>query len=230
MRLFAPSPLVGEGFRRWRRREQSDRDAYAGRERGMPLGIGRSPSRSRLRRRAGLKLPWRCTPLPPSLGSASPRQEKEPSPTRGYGIHGSDSLIGRGVIQGPGQDWSGALMAFGDIRVAERADWLIERVAALGTVVLRRIGETRAGEMAVHRFLSSPHVSTENIVTTLSGARRRSRADVGSWWCRTPARSILPVATRSGGFRAGRERQDGGLLHPSGDCHRCRDRGGDRAG
>ena len=59
-------------------------------------------------------------------------------------------------------------MAFGDIRVAERADWLIERVAALGTVVLRRIGETRAGEMAVHRFLSSPHVSTENIVTTLS--------------------------------------------------------------
>jgi hypothetical protein len=59
-------------------------------------------------------------------------------------------------------------MAFGDIRVAERADWLIERMAALGTVVLHRIGETRAGEMAVHRFLSSPYVSTENIVTTLA--------------------------------------------------------------
>lgn len=59
-------------------------------------------------------------------------------------------------------------MAFGDIRVADRADWLIERMTALGTTVLRRIGETRAGEMAVHRFLSSPHVSTENIVATLS--------------------------------------------------------------
>ena len=57
-------------------------------------------------------------------------------------------------------------MAFGDIRVAERADWLIDRMVALGTVVLRRIGETRSGEMAVHRFLSSPYVSTENIVTT----------------------------------------------------------------
>jgi len=57
-------------------------------------------------------------------------------------------------------------MAFGDIRVAERADWLIERMVALGTVALRRIGATRSGEMAVHRFLSSPYVSTENIVDT----------------------------------------------------------------
>ncbi len=59
-------------------------------------------------------------------------------------------------------------MAYGDIRVAERADWLIERVAAAGTLVLRRVGETRAGELAVHRFLSSPYVSVENIVETLA--------------------------------------------------------------
>lgn len=59
-------------------------------------------------------------------------------------------------------------MAFGDIRVAHRADWLIERIAALGTVVLRRIGENRAEEIAIHRFLSSPYVSTQNIVATLS--------------------------------------------------------------
>ena len=52
MASFAPSPLVGEGFRRWRRRERSDRDAYAGRERGTPPGIGRPGARSRLRRRA----------------------------------------------------------------------------------------------------------------------------------------------------------------------------------
>jgi hypothetical protein len=59
-------------------------------------------------------------------------------------------------------------MAFGDIRVAERADWLIERVATAGTLVLRRVGGTRAGERAVHRFLSSPYVSVESIVETLA--------------------------------------------------------------
>jgi hypothetical protein len=59
-------------------------------------------------------------------------------------------------------------MAFGDIRVAERADWLIERIGAVGSVVLCKAGETRAGEMAAHRFLSSRYVSTEAIVATLA--------------------------------------------------------------
>jgi len=59
-------------------------------------------------------------------------------------------------------------MSFGDIRVAERAQWLIERVATAGTLVLRKLGETRAGEKAVHRFLSSPYVSAERIVETLA--------------------------------------------------------------
>ena len=59
-------------------------------------------------------------------------------------------------------------MSFGDIRVAERAEWLINRVAATGSLVLRKIGETCAGEMAAHRFLSSPHVSVDRIVETLS--------------------------------------------------------------
>ena len=40
-------------------------------------------------------------------------------------------------------------MSFGDIRVDERAEWLIERIAATGSTVLRRLGETRAGEMAL---------------------------------------------------------------------------------
>jgi hypothetical protein len=59
-------------------------------------------------------------------------------------------------------------MCFGDVRVARRADWLIEQVAATGTVVLRKLGETRPGEKAIHRFLSSPHVSVERIVETLA--------------------------------------------------------------
>jgi len=60
-------------------------------------------------------------------------------------------------------------MSFGDIRVDQRAEWLIERVSATGSLVLRRLGETRAGEMAVHRFLSSPYVSVDRIVETLAG-------------------------------------------------------------
>ena len=60
-------------------------------------------------------------------------------------------------------------MSFGDIRVAKRADWLIDRIVATGSLVLRKIGETRAGEVAVHRFLSSLYVSVENIVETLAG-------------------------------------------------------------
>lgn len=59
-------------------------------------------------------------------------------------------------------------MSFGDIRVAARAEWLINRVAATGSLVLRKIGESRAGEMAAHRFLSSPHVSVDRIVETLA--------------------------------------------------------------
>jgi hypothetical protein len=60
-------------------------------------------------------------------------------------------------------------MSFGDIRVDGRAEWLIERIVATGCVVLRRLGERRAGEMAVCRFLSSPYVSVERIVETLAG-------------------------------------------------------------
>jgi hypothetical protein len=84
-------------------------------------------------------------------------------------MHGSDSLMIANVIQGLFGDFAGGFrMSFGDIRVAERADWLIERVATAGTLVLRRVGETRAGERAVHRFLSSRYVSVERIVETLA--------------------------------------------------------------
>jgi hypothetical protein len=92
-------------------------------------------------------------------------------------------------------------MAFGDIRVAHRADWLIERIAALGTVVLRRIGETRAGEMAIHRFLSSPYVSTQNIVSTL--ATRTAEQ------CR--GRRILTIHDTSEINFAGRDKKRRGL-------------------
>jgi hypothetical protein len=54
----------------------------------------------------------------------------------------------------------GAAMAFskavlGDRRRDERAAWVFNRVVASGSLKLREIGGTRAGEMAAHRLLSS---------------------------------------------------------------------------
>jgi len=92
-------------------------------------------------------------------------------------------------------------MSFGDIRVARRADWMIERVAAMGTVVLRQLGETRAGEMRVCRFLSSPYVSVDRIVRTL-GARTAAQC---------AGRRILAVQDTTEINFAGREKKRRGF-------------------
>ena len=97
-------------------------------------------------------------------------------------------------------------MSFGDIRVAERADWLIERVATAGTLVLRKLGETRAGEKAVHRFLSSPYVSVDRIVETLAA---RTAAQCAG-------RRILAVQDTTEINFAGREQKRRGF-GPAGD-------------
>jgi len=87
-------------------------------------------------------------------------------------MHESD-LLGEGVvIQGevkPRGDFA-VTFGLGDTRVSARAEWLIEQIVATGSLVVRELGASRAGEMAVHRFLSSPYSSVEGIVETL-GAR-----------------------------------------------------------
>jgi hypothetical protein len=97
-------------------------------------------------------------------------------------------------------------MSFGDIRIAERADWLIERVATAGTLVLRKLGETRAGEKAVHRFLSSRYVSVDRIVETL--AARTAAQCVG--------RRILAIQDTSEINFSGRDKKRRGF-GPGGD-------------
>lgn len=57
---------------------------------------------------------------------------------------------------------------FSDIRVAERADWFLDRIVATGSLVLKRLGGDRAGEMAVQRLLSSPHASVSAVIDTVS--------------------------------------------------------------
>lgn len=65
----------------------------------------------------------------------------------------------------------------GDARTAARGEWLFEQIVSLGTVVLKDLGEGRAGEMAAHRYLSSPHVTTEGVLATLGA--RTGRASAG---------------------------------------------------
>src|SRR5438477_10167276 len=65
----------------------------------------------------------------------------------------------------------------GDVRAAERGAWLFEQMVASGSLVLRRLGETRAGEIAEHGFLSSPHVTVSGIVEAF--CERTRQASVG---------------------------------------------------
>ncbi len=97
-------------------------------------------------------------------------------------------------------------MSYGDIRVAHRADWLIERIAATGSVVVRKLGASRAGEMAIHRFLSSPYVSVEGIVESL--AARTAEHCAG--------RDVLVIQDTSEINFAGREQKRRGF-GPAGD-------------
>jgi len=64
---------------------------------------------------------------------------------------------------------AGTLGYFGDARRAAVGTDLIERVTATGSLVIRKLGGTRAGELAIHRFLAAPSVTCPEMLETLSG-------------------------------------------------------------
>ena len=70
----------------------------------------------------------------------------------------------------------GALGYFGDARRAAVGTDLIERVTASGSLVIRKLGATRAGELAIHRFLSAPSVTCREMLGTLAGRTRAATA------------------------------------------------------
>lgn len=57
---------------------------------------------------------------------------------------------------------------FPDVRLAGRAGQLFERIVATGSLVLRRVGGGRAGEVAAHRFLDNERVGADAIIDTLA--------------------------------------------------------------
>jgi len=52
----------------------------------------------------------------------------------------------------------------GDARRDERAAWMLDRIVTSGSLVLREIGETRSGEVAAHRLLSSDGVDAQALL------------------------------------------------------------------
>lgn len=95
---------------------------------------------------------------------------------------------------------------FGDRRRAERGAWLFDRIVATGSLVLRKVGGDRAGEMAAHRFMASRAVSAQEIIQTL-GSRTGER-------CR--GRRIIAVQDTTEINFSGRARARRGL-GPAGD-------------
>jgi hypothetical protein len=64
---------------------------------------------------------------------------------------------------------AGTLGYFGDARRASVGTELFERVTATGSLVIRKLGGTRAGELAIHRFLAAPSVTCQEMLQTLAG-------------------------------------------------------------
>lgn len=83
---------------------------------------------------------------------------------------------------------------------------LFERVIATGSLVVREIGGDRAGEMSVHRFLGSPHVTPAEIIAT-AGTRTATAC--------TGRRIVVAQDTTEINF-SGRDRGRKGL-GPAGD-------------
>jgi hypothetical protein len=80
-----------------------------------------------------------------------------------------------GLLHGRHSTASEAIMAWGakDIRTARRGNEMLAAIVETGSLVLRRIGGGRAGEVAAGRFLDNDDVSVAAIMAT---AAERTRA------------------------------------------------------
>lgn len=95
---------------------------------------------------------------------------------------------------------------FGDIRLDRRGEAVAQQIVATGSLVLRRLGGGRGGEVAAGRLLGSPKVTVEAIIDTNS-ARTRAAAR---------GRRIVAIQDTTEINFAGRDRSRKGL-GPAGD-------------
>lgn len=108
------------------------------------------------------------------------------------------------------------MAGFGDIRVSDRADWFLDRIVATGSLVLKRLGEDRAGEIAVQRLLASRHASVAAVIDTVS-ARTAAACAGRDIVCAQDTSEINfsgRYAARHGLGPAGDGQSPGFFLHP----------------
>lgn len=107
-------------------------------------------------------------------------------------------------------------LALSDPRLEERGSWLIERIAATGSLVQRRFGGDRAGEIASHRFLDNARVSAGAILESLGAGTMAVCA--GRRVLAVQDTTEVNFAGRSGKRRglgpAGNGRAPGFFIHP----------------
>lgn len=105
----------------------------------------------------------------------------------------------------------------GDARTAGRGAWLFEQMVASGSLVLRKLGQTRAGEIAAHRYLSSRHVTVSGIVEAFSDRTRQ--ASVGRRVVVAQDTTEINFSGRSASRRglgpAGDGKAPGFFIHPN---------------
>jgi len=103
-----------------------------------------------------------------------------------------------------------------DPRTAARGSWLFDRIVATGSLVLRELGETRAGEVAAHRYLSSPYVTAEGIIAALSERTRLASAGrrVVAAQDTTEINFSVRSASRRGLGPGGDGKSPGFFIHP----------------
>lgn len=103
-----------------------------------------------------------------------------------------------------------------DARLSARADQIFDTIVSTGSLVLRRIGVDRAGEIAAHRFLGNERVPYEAIVETLSqrtleASKRRCIVAIQDT---TEINFAGRDASRTGLGMAGADHSVGFFVHP----------------
>ena len=98
----------------------------------------------------------------------------------------------------------------GDTRTSARGVWLFDQIVSLGTVVLKDLGGDRAGEMAAHRYLSSPYVTSQGVLEALGS--RTGQACAGRRVVAAQDTTEISFAGKSAGRRG---------LGPGGDGKRA---------
>ena len=70
----------------------------------------------------------------------------------------------------------GGLGWFGDKRRSANGTFLLDRATATGSLVIRKLGQTRAGEQAIHRFLKAPSVTCAEMLQTQAARTQAASA------------------------------------------------------